>query len=219
MDAIEKVSMKLLKNYRTNETEIMFGAEFDLTKGTTISQPRKNGHRLVSGDRAELIIVQADRYVVGQLAPYPGWDAFIVRAKRDFAILKNEFGHRAAKRIGVRFINRIDVPRRLFPIFNPSDFTNLVPTSPPFGKPQLISYTLQMQNELEHDNCKAQLTTTKIASPVPDMDGILLDIDVFCDVAVPESEVEMWALVGRMRNYKNDVFEACITNAARSLFE
>ncbi len=50
------------------------------------------------------------------------------------------------------------------------------------------------------------------------MDAILLDIDVFADGHIPEKDEDLWEQVGRMRNYKNEIFESCVTDEARKLF-
>ena len=196
----------------------MFQAHFDVLNNTANSTQKKNGNRLTSQDRSEMVIVHLDEMVVGQLAPYPGWDILIGRTMRDYSDVKREVGHRQIKRIGVRFINRIDIPLVKFPAINPAQFCSFVPARPPFGSENLQTYTLQVSNELEYDGCKTQVTTAKIMSPVPDMDSILLDIDVFCERSLPDNDKEMWELIGRMRRYKNEIFEACITDDARSLF-
>jgi uncharacterized protein (TIGR04255 family) len=45
-----------------------------------------------------------------------------------------------------------------------------------------------------------------------------LDIDVSRQREVPQHDEEIWALIDRIRDYKNHIFEESITEAAREIF-
>jgi uncharacterized protein (TIGR04255 family) len=49
--------------------------------------------------------------------------------------------------------------------------------------------------------------------------SVALDIDVFRDRDVAQAEDEMWAYLERLRERKNHIFEACVTDAMRRRFE
>jgi uncharacterized protein (TIGR04255 family) len=141
IDDIEKSSKRLLKNYATKNDEIMIQAavSFQHGKGVTNSDGRKNGIRLTSQDQSEILLIHLHEFLVGQLAPYPGWITFFERARRDYMDFRREAPHRKIKRLGVRFMNRMDIPLAKFPDFVPSEFCTFVPLRPPFGDEKLQS--------------------------------------------------------------------------------
>ena len=49
--------------------------------------------------------------------------------------------------------------------------------------------------------------------------SLLLDIDVSRMDELPQNDEGLWAFVDRIREYKNMIFEACITDRARELFD
>lgn len=49
--------------------------------------------------------------------------------------------------------------------------------------------------------------------------AIILDLDLFRAVEVPQDEDSIWTYFERLHVRKNDIFEACITDKARELFQ
>ena len=70
------------------------------------------GTRFSNGDMTELLLLWSDSMVVSQLAPYKGFESFAKRFIKDFSLLKRVTGHREISRIGVRYINRIDIHQK-----------------------------------------------------------------------------------------------------------
>jgi uncharacterized protein (TIGR04255 family) len=68
------------------------------------------GHRRASNDATEIILFMPDTLIVSQLAPYPGWESFFSRFVRDWKLWKREIAFLKINRLGVRYINRIDLP-------------------------------------------------------------------------------------------------------------
>jgi uncharacterized protein (TIGR04255 family) len=52
----------------------------------------------------------------------------------------------------------------------------------------------------------------------PGFVSIVLDIDVFREYQSPANEDETWSTLDRIRDIKNEIFEACITDKTRELF-
>ncbi|MHB9102848.1 MAG: TIGR04255 family protein [Sulfuricella sp.] len=71
---------------------------------------QENGHRLSTEDMTQLLMLWPSSFNLSQLAPYPGWDNFFDRFVRDWSIWKRTIGFQKISRIGVRYINRIDIP-------------------------------------------------------------------------------------------------------------
>ena len=47
----------------------------------------------------------------------------------------------------------------------------------------------------------------------------MLDIDIFSDQDVPDDEDAIWEFFERLHVRKNEVFESCITDTSRKLFQ
>jgi uncharacterized protein (TIGR04255 family) len=118
--------------------------------------------------------------------------------------------------VGVRYINRIDVPGGRIIL---EDYLSFHPQMSAVAVGNLMGYVMQVTLETFMPKWTATLTSTILQPPpVPDRNSILLDIDVFRSEALPNREDELWAMINEARIIKNDLFERSITPAARELF-
>jgi uncharacterized protein (TIGR04255 family) len=219
LEIAEKASKKLAVNYATNQTERELDFLFDSATGRAFNPSEHTvGFRLDSADRAEIQLVRTGLLAGIQLAPYPGWEVFCSRMKRDWGVYKKVVGVRKLGRIGVRFQNRIDVPRAFANPMRPVDFVTVLPQAPLFGISRIDAYAMTILVPFAEDNCQVRIASNLAPSPVPDAVSLLLDIDLFTEIELPLKEVDIWSLIDRMRRHKNTVFEACITDRTRELF-
>jgi uncharacterized protein (TIGR04255 family) len=58
-----------------------------------------------------------------------------------------------------------------------------------------------------------------VRSPLERHFSVLLDIDVVREVDVPQKDNEIWKELDLMRTHKNRIFEECVTDSARKLFD
>ncbi len=68
------------------------------------------GYKLSNIDRTEVFLVRPASVIVLRLSPYTGWEDLFARAQRDWGIARGAARPGALSRLGVRYINRIDVP-------------------------------------------------------------------------------------------------------------
>jgi uncharacterized protein (TIGR04255 family) len=61
------------------------------------------------------------------------------------------------------------------------------------------------------------LNQALVPPPHPNMASVLLDIDLFREVDVPANEDDLWTFFERLRQRKNEIFEACITEPMKEL--
>jgi uncharacterized protein (TIGR04255 family) len=78
-----------------------------------------------------------------------------------------------------------------------------------------------MQLQIPQDDIDAMLVLNEAFEPQqdPDIVSVILDIDLFRDVHLPGDEEELWALFEQLRERKNEVFEASITDRTRELIK
>jgi uncharacterized protein (TIGR04255 family) len=62
------------------------------------------------------------------------------------------------------------------------------------------------------------LSEALIEPAKPNVASIVLDIDLYRDTNPPQEDSEIWSFFEILRERKNEVFEACITEKARELF-
>jgi uncharacterized protein (TIGR04255 family) len=176
------------------------------------------GHRRSSLDLTEILVVWPQAFVLSQLAPYPGWEAFHGRFVRDWTVWKRVVGFRKVSRIGVRYINRIDIPFHGQPSMEESEFLNIYPHLPE-GFPPTNAYGVQAVLPMNEIGCKLVLNSSVVPSPLLHHASLLLDQDIARELDPPQRDEEIYDLLDHIRAEKNRVFEACVTARARELFQ
>ena len=174
---------------------------------------RVAGHRRMSPGNDEVAVLMPDSLTVSQLAPYHGWAAFMARFKRDLHLYKRPGVHRAISRVGLRYINRIDV-QITGNVVELENYLNLYPRVPDAMGP-IAAYAMQTTFALENIGCIATLNSTPVPSPTLHHTSFMMDIDVYKSSELPVGDDALFALLEQMRAEKNRIFEACITQRAR----
>jgi uncharacterized protein (TIGR04255 family) len=177
----------------------------------------KRGHRRSSPDQTELLLLWPENFVISQLAPYPGWDAFFARFQRDWSLWKRSVSYKKISRIVVRYINRIDIPME-GPVTHEEEFLKVYVHMPEELGPT-TAWAVQAQLRLPDMGCKLTLNSSVVPSPLLGHVAFVLDQDVSKEDAPPQSDTEIYELLNQIRAKKNAIFESCITDNARRLFK
>jgi uncharacterized protein (TIGR04255 family) len=169
------------------------------TDGLQIYQARKNG------------------FTFSRLAQYTSWEEISGEARRLWDKYRQTAKPQDIKRIAVRYINRLDLP---LPV---QDFGIYLKTTPQLSSdlPQgLLGFFMQMSLPLPESHSICVINETIIDPPIkPNTVPVVLDIDVFRTTELSTNEGELWSQLEQLRHEKNRVFEACITDEARRLFQ
>jgi uncharacterized protein (TIGR04255 family) len=217
-DTIETMGRRLKEEYFYSDPETAVKVHFDAAPATSIrAESDWLGLKLSSLDRADILILRTNTFICSRLAPYPGWEALRDRARRNWDALRKAAGTLQLSRIGVRYINRIDVPIPADNVVQEADYLNVHPTFPddrPF-----LGYAMQIVQPLGADDCKLTVNSAALPSPLVGHASLGLDIDIGRENYLPRREDELWALIDRIRDHKNTVFERCITDKARQVFD
>ena len=175
------------------------------------------GYRLTAADGASIVSVTTQSVSTSRLPPYDGWESFITDARRNWEIWKRVVGWQKIARVGVRYLNRLDVPTEA-PV-SVDDYLTFTIKGPPLDLPPMHSFAIQEARPLGKDHCQLVLNAGLVPSPLIRTMSLLLDIDVSRMDELPQNDEGLWAFVDRVREYKNLIFEACITDRARELFD
>ena len=216
---LHKVSHAFARHYPGEQ--ILVNAEVQLNVGDLVSAPTaqwvpgRQSYRRASLSEAELAIIAPTSLIVSQLPDYPGWDAFSERFGRDWALWKREVGYRKIARVGVRYINRLDLPVE-GAVVDEDRYLNLYPRTPDALGPSQ-SYGIQVSFRSEPVSGSIVINSGIVPSPLEGRLSIMLDIDVSRELDLPQKDDDLQILLRNFRAEKNRVFEACIIREHRDV--
>ena len=184
---------------------------------STADVNQENGHRLSTEDMTELLLLWPSSFSISQLSPYHGWDHFFDRFVKDWGVWKKLVGFQTINRIGVRYINRIDIPIT-GPIVEYEKFLNVYPKLPGMLNPT-EAYAIQTSSHLKDIDSRLILNSAVVPSPILDHASFLIDLDISKESNLPQNDNDIFDLLKKIRVKKNAIFEICITRRARELFQ
>jgi uncharacterized protein (TIGR04255 family) len=213
---IERAATSLQAEYPFRHPEQGREIKVDAATGKTEANLAWTGQKLTSLDGADNALLRPMSFISSRLGPYLGWDQFKDRSKRDWGLWRKAAGALDLSRIGLRYVNRIDVPSVPATPVRLEDYLNCYPHMP--DERPLHSYTMQMTQSIPADNCMLTINSASVVPPVIGFYSFVLDIDVFREMEMPRRDDDVWELLEKMRDHKNRVFESCITDRSRALF-
>lgn len=214
---VERLLQRFRSEYAFSEDFVAYEIRVDPAARSADFEEQSSGYKLSSQDRAHVLLVTSAHLTCSRLAPYVGWDAFRTRAKDHWRTWKRVTGYRKISRIGVRFINRIDIPAARGAEVKISDYLRVHPETPAVMR--IASYAMQVSGQLEEDECRCVINSSLVLPPpLVDHASIILDIDVSRSADAPQRDDEIWSLIDRIRVHKNRIFEESVTDKARELF-
>ncbi|MBL4590262.1 MAG: TIGR04255 family protein [Alphaproteobacteria bacterium] len=213
-------ALKKLNRFYTNHQPI---SQHDLEVKISDGQPPTTQSveviidRLSSADMTEQLHIRDIAFLSSQLAPYHGWEAFRERITRDWNIWRGTVGFRPITRIGMRYINRIDLPA-LGDEVRYEDYVSIYPNLPPLLDP-CLSHTVSVNVAIPDIDAILTLKTAIVESPLPNHLSIMVDLDIKKTFQTPPSDEEIFSFIDQARIKKNEAFESCIKDKARDIFK
>ena len=196
------------------KVELAVGEDNKKTANTDVAE--EIGHRYSTADMTELLVIFPKSIVVSQLAPYPGWDPFFERFVRDWKLLKRAPGFQPIQRLGVRYINRIDIPCET-PIIEHEEYLNIYPKiTDKFGS--LMAYAVEAKVFMQDLECMLTINSAAVPAPILNYASFVIDQDISRETNIPQKDDDIFALIQKIRVRKNEVFESCVTDRARAIF-
>ena len=219
IESMEKIANKLLKVYPHKVTTNNLGIHItQQTTGDSVavnSQP--NGFLLRSDDQADTAIISQNSLIVARLAPYRGWDTLHEQFISAWKSWKKVAKTKPISRVGVRYINRIDIPLKGENKIDLEDYLTFYPKVPELGNSPMVEYLIQVTQPI-NSLWTATITSTLLPPPLINHISLLLDIDVFRTESIPLNDEDLWAMIAEARIIKNTVFQSCITHKSMELF-
>jgi len=172
--------------------------------------------QLVDAGGRRLVTVGPDMLSVHVLHPYPptGWEEFKPRIERAFKSYTTVAAPTGVHRIGLRYINRVEVPEKAARI---EKYFRCLPPAVP-GLPEDLQAFLHRAEYAYEDGVKLS-TTFATAESASGKASYVLDLDVVWEGVEPKSLADAIGLVEDLRGRERDAFEAVITDDLRSVFD
>ena len=99
----------------------------------------------------------------------------------------------------------------------PKQYLRTVPEISEDLSQSVFSYFMQIVIPREAIQAVAVINQSLVPPPKPETTSIILDIDLFREQDIPSTEEGVWALMEQLRNDKNEIFKACLTQEAEVL--
>lgn len=218
---LEKAAARLEKEYSISENELAQNVTLDAQAGNAAFSTAWQGLKRSSSDRTEVVIFRTVALVIGHLAPHKGWEHLLEKTKNAWFALARATGENLAlSRAGVRYINRIDIPHEnKQPVI--FDYIQFRPQAPEglIRDSSISEYYAQVAYSIAETELGARIIVANGVSPLIGHSSIVFDVDVFRDHLIPRRVEDLWHLLSELRDQKNIIFEDCITDKARELFD
>jgi uncharacterized protein (TIGR04255 family) len=214
-DELKSVHASLRDTYPATH-EMSEGMSELKADSTTSSTMRHVGYRLSGNDMHYVLQAQLHGLTISKLAPYTKWEDLLGETRRVWDIYRSATRPLGIRRLGVRYINRLDLPLPFH------DFSEYLLTYPEVGRslPQLLGgFVMQAIIPLAEQSGVAIINQSAAPTVKPNTAAIMLDIDVYRDVALSIDGNGIWDILEELRVQKNRFFEGCITDKTRELFK
>jgi uncharacterized protein (TIGR04255 family) len=208
---------KLKDDFPLKEQRTIHEIKFDQTTDA-VKQRIQSDNRMVflSTDKKMFVQVGSRVLAVNRLKPYISWGEVFPVIQNSFLALTQITSITMIQRIGLRYINIIDLPK---PISDLEVFFQFTPSLGGTLPRQCNEFFLSCEFLFngQRDNCRTILSTVTPSSA--DRDTFALDLDYHLrePAAIGHREVITW--VNEAHNHIEEVFEGCITDRLRNRFQ
>ena len=208
---------KIKEEFPEKQQPMGFGIGFQPKEGR-IEQKIEMTQRMqfLRSDKTALVQVGPDLLVTNHLKPYPTWDIFKPLILRNLEIYREIANPKGFKRIGLRYINKIDFTAKSIELSEYFNYYPFIPTDLP-QMHEAFNVRVEIPYEGGHD--RLLLTLARAMPQKPDILSIMLDLDYI--MAIPEGlsfdQASDW--IEKAHTTVENAFESCITEKSKSLFE
>jgi uncharacterized protein (TIGR04255 family) len=192
--------------------------EVELKQGTEgLQQQIRTSERIMffTEDRKMLVQVGPRLLVINALKPYPHWEGFKPQIELAWEGLRATVEVQGLERIGLRYINHIELPAQNVELATYFDFYPSLGRNLPR---EVVSFLagVELSYADGRDHCRVQLAPI-LGSGMKRL--FMLDIDYFLvrPGAVAVADAVGW--VEEAHSRVEEVFEGCITDSLREMFE
>jgi uncharacterized protein (TIGR04255 family) len=174
-------------------------------------------YKLIDNDDVSNIVqIKSNALSISRLPLYEGWEILLEKFKTSY----DWYTHKKFKplsRIGVRYINRIDIPLTNGKI-ELEDYFNIFPHVPKENFPDLNRFLMQTVSQIEGDRIltiNVHSTENILLNHV----SIVFDIDVSQTDNLPINSTKLYKVLDEIRVQKDGFFENLLKKKCKELFD
>jgi len=169
-------------------------------------------------EKTQVLQARLDGFTFSRLAPYEDFEHLRDEARRLWDIYRNLTHPRRVNRVAVRYINELYLPGAKV---EPEDYFNIFPQVSKGLRSELRDFGRFFMNlQLHQYDLHGILVLNLATAPQPSTKvGIILDLDLFVEnpQIANNDEDRLWEFFNRLRDRKNEYFEAAITDKTREI--
>jgi uncharacterized protein (TIGR04255 family) len=217
---IDAFAAKRKAKFPRNEDLIETKFETNL-KDSHKNSSRKVGVKLSSADGSRVIMFQSNQFALIHLAPYTDWDCLYDETREHWEALTKILKYRNIAYFSTRYVNRIDIPVSGDNGVDLQKYFHIGVTIPPTtaNTLRLENFATTMTLSAPDGAYRFLMQFSTVPSPLIDCASFLVDIDLITSGTHPKRDDDAWAFLKSLRRAKNDLFETCITDETRKLFQ
>jgi uncharacterized protein (TIGR04255 family) len=206
-------------NQRFTKKRQLSKVEFELKQDSKDVSQRIRGDveriQFMNEDESQLVQVGPNLLAVNSVASYPHWSNFRVLIHEMFDVYRNIANPSSIKRIGLRYINRIDIPEATLDL---STYFDLEPKLPDQLPHDFASLFMRIELPYLSDSSVFILTFGSAPEKSNDQSSFILDLDFVtrANTNILFETCENW--IENAHTNIEIAFEACITDRLRELF-
>ncbi len=174
-----------------------------------------SGFMYLSEKKDQLFHSKSTGFTFSRATPYTSWEIFSGEAKRLWSIYRR-LNPVEITRIGLRYINRIDIP---LPMENFEDYYLNFPKVADGLSQGLSQYLMSLTIPYPATQSTAIINQTLVPPAKDNVASTLLDIDCFRTENLSNDDAALWQIFEELKAQENTIFEACITDKAKELFD
>jgi uncharacterized protein (TIGR04255 family) len=189
--------------------------------GEVRTSSRPAGFKMSAKNAIDVILFTRSSFASVRLAPYDRWETFQAKAKENFDGFTEIAGRKRITRIGVRYLNRFDIPLKALEGQPLSQFLKIGVGVPPEITNTFGNFRISLAGIESSTGAHLNLNCGIAPPALLGHGSISLDIDVYWggEGQISGRLDEIWASTDVLRKAKNNVFETSITDALRAIIQ
>src|SRR5438105_10501945 len=143
LETLARVGAEVGNSYPTRKDRLQFESELTMSAEVASASTRRSqsGYIFFSIDERQSFQARKDGFTFSRLAPYTGWEAFSSEARKLWEHYRLLVPVNTITRLGVRYINRLDLP---LPLGDFKEYLRTVPEVSPDLPQGLRGYFMQL---------------------------------------------------------------------------
>ena len=221
LETLKKFHAGLEARFPEKKERISWQQGFQLSgegESHAVSSSRSvDGYLFSSKAEGKVVQARCDGFTFNKLTPYSNWDTFSSEARELWERYTALARPASIQRISLRYLNRIALP---LPVRDLRDFCLLFPEIPPALPQGMSDFFLRFTLPVP-DSPSASIVTLTFEPPAPGATVLNMVLDneaVHTFGSLDVNTENIWSKLAELRDLKNKVFAASLTENTKKLF-